>query len=165
MNPDRSARALHHLTLALAGVALTLAELPFLPWLPFGLVVYLSLILSAHTLRGAYILPEWLANGLALLIAGGAGLYVFVRGGSDEWAGDVPLPAVLVPYLGPVLMALLLVRLFRPRSSDDFWLLQGLGLLQVGLGCVLASGTLFAVALLAYLITAAAALAAGERAR
>ena len=30
-----------------------------------------------------------------------------------------------------MLMALLLVRLFRPASSDDFWLLQALGLLQV----------------------------------
>ncbi|MFQ3649106.1 MAG: hypothetical protein SNJ75_02145 [Gemmataceae bacterium] len=40
MNLDRTARALHHLTLALAGVTLTLAELPFIPWLPFGLIVF-----------------------------------------------------------------------------------------------------------------------------
>jgi hypothetical protein len=165
MSYDRTARALHHLTLALAGVALTLAELPYIPWLPFGLIAYLLCILMAHTLRGRFILPEWVANLLAILIAVGAGLYIFFRSGADLWADDVPLPAALVPYLGPVLMALLCVRLFRPRSSDDFWLLQALALLQVGLGCILASGTLFAVALFAYLVTAAAALAAGERYR
>jgi len=165
MNLDRTARALHHLTLALAGVTLTLAELPFIPWLPFGLIVYLVLILVAHSLRGRFLLPEWAANLLAVLIATTAGIYIFLRSGADLWADDVPLPAALVPYLGPVLMALLCVRLFRPRSTDDFWLLQGLALLQVGLGCILASGTLFALALLLYLVVAGAALAAGERYR
>ncbi|MFQ3593786.1 MAG: transglutaminaseTgpA domain-containing protein, partial [Gemmataceae bacterium] len=165
MNLDRTDRALHHLTLALAGVTLTLAELPFIPWLPFGLIVYLLLILVAHSLRGRFLLPEWGANLLAVVVATVATLYIFLRSGVDLWADDVPLPAALVPYLGPVLMALLCVRLFRPRSNDDFWLLQGLALLQVGLGCILASGSLFALSLLLYLVVAGAALAAGERYR
>lgn len=165
MNSGRSARALHHLTLALAGVALTLAELPYLPWLPFGLIAYLVLILIAHTLRGGTVLPVWLANSIALLMAGGTWFFVMFRGNSDGWSAELPLSAALVPYLGPVLMVLLCLRLYRPRSQDDFWLLQGLGLLQIKLGCVLASGTLFALALLAYVVTAAATLAAGERER
>jgi hypothetical protein len=70
---------------------------------------------------------------------------------------------VLIPFLGPVLMAALLVRLFRPASPGDFWLVQGLGLLQVALACVLADTTLFGLLLLLYLVTALSALAAHER--
>lgn len=57
----------------------------------------------------------------------------------------------VLPYTGPLLMAALLVKVFRPRGPGDFWRLQGLGLMQVGLGCVLAAGPEFGGLLLAYL--------------
>ncbi|MBY0229230.1 MAG: hypothetical protein K2W96_08140 [Gemmataceae bacterium] len=135
MLADRTHRPLHFLALGLAGVCLTLAELPFLPWLPVGLVLYLLLVLAAHHHAGRFVLSEGMANLLGLGIAVGAGFWIFHRasGPGEDWAVEVGLSAALVPYLGPVLMALLCVRLFRPRSPSDFWLLQGLGLLQVAL--------------------------------
>jgi hypothetical protein len=51
-------------------------------------------------------------------------------------------------------MLLLLVKLFRPQEVRDFWLLQGLGLLQVALGCVLAVDLVFGALLLGYLACA-----------
>src|SRR5262249_10231215 len=77
--------------------------------------------------------------------------------------GDAFLEGGFIPYLGPMLMGLLLVRLFRPIHRDDFWLLQCLALLQVALGCVLASDAVFGVCLLAYLSAALCAVAAHER--
>lgn len=163
MHPDRSYRPLHFLALGLAGVCLTVGSLEFLPWLPVGLVGYLLVLMAAHHYAGRAELSEWLANALGLFIGAGATAWIALRSGNEAWAVDVPLLAAMVPYVGPVLMALLCVRLFRPRSPTDFWLLQGLGLLQVMLGCVLATNTLFGLALLAYLSVAAAAAAAYER--
>jgi transglutaminase-like putative cysteine protease len=154
-----------HLTLALAGVCLAIAEILYLPELLLGLLPYLGLVALSWRRGGQGTLPVWAANLLGLAIAAGAGLWVQVRLGNraDTWVRDVPLPAIVIPYLGPVLMALLLVRLFRPRTPSDFWVLQGLGLLQVALGCVLASSSLFAISLFAYLVAAICALAAHER--
>jgi hypothetical protein len=162
MNADRSHRPLHFLALGLAGVCLTVGSLEFLPWLPVGLVAYLLVLAAAHHYAGRAEMSEWLANLLGLIIGGGAAVWVML-GGGESWAADVPRLAALIPYIGPLLMVLLCVRLFRPRSPADFWLLQGLGLLQVVLGCVLATGTLFGLALLAYLAAAASAVAAYER--
>jgi hypothetical protein len=154
---------LSHLALALAGVCLTCAELDFLPELAIALPVYLGLVCLSWWLGRCWTLPMWAANVLGVLIAGGAALWVWY-GLSDEgtWTQEVPLPGVIIPYLGPVLMALLLVRLFR-SSPGDFWALQALGLLQVALGCVLAGDTLFSLLLLPYLVVALCALAAHER--
>jgi hypothetical protein len=153
-----------HLALALAGVCLATAEWYFVPEVVPGLLVYLSLVWLSWKLGKRYALPGWLANVLGLLIAAGAGAWVTWRiRDAASWAYQIELPGALVPYLGPVLMALLLVRLFRPIRQDDFWLLQGLGLLQVALGCVLGSDTLFGVCLLAYLVAALCAVAAHHR--
>jgi hypothetical protein len=48
-------------------------------------------------------------------------------------------------------MILLTAKVFRPKKPSDLWLLQGIGLLQVSLGCVLANDFLFGVLMLAYL--------------
>src|SRR5262245_37945406 len=128
---DRTHLLLSHLTLALAGVCLTCAELDFLPQLAVALTVYLLLVVLAWWLGGRWTMPTWAANLFGLVIAGGAVLWVWT-GFRDEtaWMREVPLHGLIVPYLGPVLMALLVVRLFR-SSPGEFWVLQGLGLLQV----------------------------------
>src|SRR5262249_25224120 len=105
---------LTHLTLALAAVCLTSAELPFLPEMLPALVPYLLLVYLAWRVQGQWTLPVWAANVLGLVIAGGAVGWIYLRlGGEDTWMREVPLPGLVIPYLGPMLMALLLVRLFR----------------------------------------------------
>jgi hypothetical protein len=148
-------RLVNHITLGLACVCLVDAEAPFLPGMRLALVPVLGLILAAFLAEGRWALPAWGANLLGLAIAAGTGAWLVwqvYRPGS--WAQYAPMPAALVPHLGPLLVALLLVRLFRPRAGRDFWLLQGMGLLQVVLGCVLASGPLFGAWLAAYLASA-----------
>ncbi len=165
MPSHRTHHLLTHLSLALAGVCLTCAEVSYLPEMVLILPVYLGLM--AHSWRRGQrkSLPAWLANVLALIIVGGVVVWMLARSNQsgDSWRRDVPLAVLLIPHLGAALMALLVVRLFRPPTLADFWLFQGLGLLQVALGCVLASGLLFAVSLVVYLFVAGCAVACHER--
>jgi transglutaminase-like putative cysteine protease len=145
-------RLLSHVTLAVSCVCLVHAELFFMPELQFALLPLLALVLVACFAEGRWVLPVWGANLLGLVIAaGGAWWMAFQLGQSDNPLLDVPLPSALVPHFGPVLMALLLVLLFRPRSPGHFWLVQGIGLLQVALACLLATGWVFGLLLAAYL--------------
>ena len=165
MNRPRLAALFSHLALALAGVCLTLAEIDFLVETVPLLCIYLFLLgLSWHS-AGRWTLPTWAANLLGVAITAVAALWIVLRFRSAEvlaWLQDVPISVAIVPYLGPVIMALTLVRLYRPRAPSDFWVLQGLGLVQVALGSVLANGTLFGGLLLTYLVVAVCALAAHE---
>lgn len=165
MSRARIASLFAHLALALAGACLTCAEVDFLLETVPLLLVYLALLALSWHGAGRLSLPTWSANALGAGITVVAGVWILVRFRSTEllnWLQDVPVAVALVPYLGPVLMALTLVRLYRPRAPGDFWVLQGLGLVQVCLGSVLANGTLFGGLLLAYLVAAVCALAAHE---
>jgi hypothetical protein len=162
---DRTHHLTMHLTLALAGVCLSCAEAPFLPEILVLLPVYVGLVALSWRRIGGWAMPAWAANLLGVGIVAGAGLWMAQRigDGDDTWSRDVPVAVLLIPHLGPVLMALLLVRLFRPRQPGEFWALQGYGLLQVALGCALASGTLFGACLLAYLVVGVCAVAFHEQ--
>src|SRR5262249_24512353 len=125
---------------------------------------YLVLVVLAWRLQGRWALPNWGANVLGVLVAGLAGWWMVARlGAEDEWAHEIPLAAALVPLLGPVVMALCAIRLFRPRPPEDFWTLQVLGVMQVALGCVLGHGVGFAAPLLAYLLVGLCTVAAHYR--
>src|SRR5689334_6339066 len=136
---DRTHLLLSHLALALAGVCLTCAELDFLPEMAAGLPLYLLLVALACRLNGRRMLPMWAANVLGLVIAAGVALWVLYN--AADWPEVGPLPGergplriitflgglsgeelvhllhsvapYLIPFVGPLLMALLLVRLFR----------------------------------------------------
>jgi hypothetical protein len=165
MPRDRAHHLLTHLTLALAGICLSIAEITYLPEIFLVLPIYLGLIAISWRRGQRKALPAWLGNVLALLVTLAAVAWMLVRSNTfeDTWSRDVPLPVLLIPHLGSVLMVLSLLRLFRPPSTVDFWVLQGLAVLQVALGCVLASGYLFGASLLAYLVVAGCAVACHER--
>ena len=57
----------------------------------------------------------------------------------------------MLPYVGPVLMVLLLAKLFRPKSSTDYWWIHAIGFLEMALACVLNGDLVLAVFLMAYL--------------
>src|SRR5262249_5293989 len=71
---------------------------------------------------------------------------------------ELPVPTALVPHLGHIVMALMTVKLFGRRSTGDFWTLQGMGLLQVSVGCVLATEEVFGWLLLVALLLGLACL-------
>lgn len=168
MNRPRLASLFAHLALALSGVCLACAEVDFLLETLGLLVVYLALVWQSWRNAGSWVLSVRGANVLGAVITVVATVWIVLRFQTPEvqnWIMDVPISVALVPYLGPVLMALMMVRLFRPREPGDFWVLQGMGLLQVALGCVLANGSLFGAFLLLYLIAAVCAVAAHEEQR
>jgi transglutaminase-like putative cysteine protease len=161
MRPERWFRLLNHATLGLSCLCLVSAEVLFLPGVEVLLAPVVVLLVAAWWGEGRWVLPVWGANLLGMLIlAGGAAWMGWLLLDPESWIQTAPLPAGLVPPLGPVLMALLLVKLFRPRGPTDFWLLQGMGLLQVGLTCVLGTGPEVGGLLAAYLAAGLGCLAA-----
>src|SRR6516164_6248484 len=130
-------RLSHYVTLALACACLVQAESAYLPRLPACLAPLLGLMAGAFFAEGRWTLPAWGANLLGLVVTVGSGYWLAVQLQGPGRA--LPLTAVIVPHLGPLLLALLLVKLFRPRGPGNFWLVQGMGLLLVSLGCVLAT--------------------------
>jgi hypothetical protein len=160
MSVDRVFRLCDYATLGLSCMALVFAETSFLPDLQVYLAPVLALLVLAWWVEGRWSLPAWGANVLAVLIAGGGVAWLATQlGDQDSLLALVPLQLALVPYMGPLVMAALLVKVFRPRGPGDFWRLQGLGLIQVSLGCVLASGPEFGAVLAAYLASALTCLA------
>jgi transglutaminase-like putative cysteine protease len=145
-----------YLTLAVASVCLALAEEPLVPGVSLTLIPVLALFLVGFLLEGRWTLPAWAANCLGVAIAGGWALWLDLRFFDDpeSWRRSIPVAAALLPAIGPLLTVLLLVRLFRPKQRDDFWALQGLGLLQVALGCVLGFSPELGWLLLAYVACA-----------
>ncbi|MBV9124668.1 MAG: DUF3488 domain-containing protein, partial [Planctomycetes bacterium] len=154
MRLDSLFRLSTYLTLAAASLALGYAETPFLPGIVlFGLLVALFLGLS-YALEGRWTLPSRMGNVLALIIAAGSVAWVayhFLRV-RDSLAEIVPGPAAALPYLGPVLMVLLLAKLFRPKEMADWWMIHAIGFMEVVLACVLANEFLFALFLVLYLL-------------
>jgi hypothetical protein len=163
-------RLSRQLTLILSCLCLGYSQLLLLPGISVFVVLVLLGLVLAFVLEGRWSLPVWLVNLLGLAIAGGWGLWVVSRlqAATDAFLSVLPLPAALVPYVGPLLLLLLLVESFRQRAlkagrpdapkaggpdgAGDFWRLQGLGLLQVSLACVLAQDTTLALLVLAYLV-------------
>jgi hypothetical protein len=138
MHSDRLFRLLHHATLAIACICLLNAEQTFLPGVHWFMLPTFLIVFAAWRLEGRWRLPVWAANLLGLaLLAGFALLVQQLLQVQGSWLQNAPMPAGMVPLLGPLLIGLLLVRLFRPRVAGDFWVLQSYGALQVGLACVL----------------------------
>lgn len=141
--------------LALACACLAQASLFFLDWVPLGLLATLTLMAWAYRLEGRWSLSDEATNRvgiLILLLAGGWLLYRLPRGEEEFLHASIPWPAGLLPYLGPVLVMLLLVKLFRTKRVVDFWPLQTIGLAMVTLACVLAGEPFFGVLLFMYLV-------------
>jgi hypothetical protein len=152
MHADRWFRLLHHATLAVASICLLNAEQTFLPGVHWYMAPVVLVVALAWRMEGRWRLPVWAANLIGIALLAGFGLLVRqLLHDPDSWLQRARMPAGMVPLLGPLLIALLLVRLFRPRVAADFWLLQGFGALQVGLACVIGTGPELGMLLPVYL--------------
>lgn len=145
-----------YLTLALAGACLTLPSVFFLWWMPFGLAAAIGFFYLAWRYEGAWVLSETAANQIGVFIAiGAAGWILFQVPRSVEQlaAGGVNWPAGLLPHLGPLLMILLIVKLFRPKRLPDYWVIQTMGLMMVALAAVLADERIFGLLVVLYFVS------------
>jgi hypothetical protein len=156
---DELYRLFNHAVLALSCACLLQAEKQFLPALDLAIPPVVFVIFVAFLAERRWTLPDVAANLLGVLIAVATVWWMFDQVRSPTGPIVLPLPTGLVPHLGPVLIALLLVKLFRPRRPADFWVLQGLGLLQVALACVLAVEPRFGSLIAGYLACGVACLA------
>ena len=73
-------------------------------------------------------LPDVAANLLGVVIASGGVWWMLIQIYSPTGALVIPLPTGLVPHIGPIMIALLLVKLFRPRLPSDFWVFHLTGI-------------------------------------
>jgi hypothetical protein len=155
MHADRWFRLLHHATLAVACICLLNAEQTFLPGVQWMMAPVVLIVALAWRMEGRWRLPVWAANVLGIaLLAGFSLLLRHLLQDPNSWLQTARMPAGIVPLLGPLLIGLLLVRLFRPRVAADFWLLQGFGALQVSLACVIGTGVELGLLLPLYLACA-----------
>jgi transglutaminase-like putative cysteine protease len=153
---DRAFRLSLYLTLALAGLCLAVAERPFLPGIFLLAGPILALLLIAFLAEGRWALPLSAANAIGLAILAGWGVWIDLRlfQSHEPWRQGVPMPAALLPYIGPLLLVAGVSKLFRPKHAGDFWALQLLALMEVALACVLTAQPLFGALLVAYLVCA-----------
>src|SRR5262249_53396419 len=115
---------------------------------PVGALIFVGMLTEKR-----WAMSDALANLLGVLIAVGGVWWMLVQIYAPTGSVIIPLPTGLVPHIGPIMIALLLVKLFRPRQANDFWVFQGMGLLQVALACALASEPRFGLYFCGYVFS------------
>jgi transglutaminase-like putative cysteine protease len=150
MRLDTWFRLFNHATLALACACLLQSERQFVPGAELLIVPVVGVVLVAFLVEGRWTMPDAAANLCGVAIAAGGVWWVLEQVYNPNGPVVLPMPTALVPHIGPMMLALMLVKLFRPRQPADFWVLQGMGLLQVALACVLAADPRFGLLLAGY---------------
>jgi hypothetical protein len=150
-----------YLTLGMATLCLATAEEPLLNGMIFSVIPIGFLLVLAYRADGRWAMSLATSNFVGLLIAcvSGAWIVYEVFYAPPAWTESVPYPAAFLPFAGPVLMLLMVAKLFRTKETADFWSLHLIGLLQVALACVLAAEPLFALLLAGYLVCSSFSLA------
>lgn len=144
-----------YLTAAAATVALGVAEEPFLPGVTWFAVGMAALFLAAFRLEKRWALSIRASNVVAVIVVLGSVVwlvYQFLR--TASWLVELSGVLVVLPYLGPILMVLLLLESFGAKRPSSFWWIHGLCILEAGLGCILASDLLYGAFLATYLTCA-----------
>src|SRR5579862_2730866 len=112
MRIDTGFRVSTLLSLSLACLTIGWAEEPFVPELLILVVPAVVVLWIAGALEGRWSLPSWTANLLGAFIAPLASLWIATRLFTTEEHVGTPLTwtSATLPYLGPLLMVLLLVK-------------------------------------------------------
>jgi transglutaminase-like putative cysteine protease/uncharacterized membrane protein YecN with MAPEG domain len=154
-----------YLCLLLSTVSLGYAELVPLPETgPFFLLVAGLLLWAArleHRLKLSIRTSNWL--GVAIILTFGTWVVVSYKTNfkaAVQEIADLEFARWLLPHGGPLLSALLVVKMLRPKGLRDYWMLHLLGLVQMVLASVLAMSNKldrdapwFPLLLLAYLLS------------
>lgn len=143
-----------YLTLGLACLCLGYAEWDFLPEVTVFTAVVIVLLGVSFWAEGRYELTIPQANRLGIIIGLFAALWVgwqIVRP-AGGLVYTLPWPTSLLPYLGPLLMVLIPAKLFRPKHVDDWWAMQGIGLVAVGLAVAMSDHGVFGLLLALYVL-------------
>src|SRR5262249_46943475 len=106
-------RFANHLTLALACAGWAVAEAAFLPEMIWAALLVVGVLLLSFHFGARWALPLWAANLAGVVIVVGTSLWMMEQFQDDNpLLGSVPVPTVIIPYVGPCLVVLLLVKVF-----------------------------------------------------
>lgn len=147
------------LTLGLACAGLGYAEREYLPEISVlaGLVVAALVVLFRAGDR--FDLSLKAANRVGLVIAAvTVGWLAYQFGNRNSLINTFPWPASLLPCLGPLLLVLIPAKLSRPKHVGDWWAMQGIGLVAIGLASALSEDEVSGVILAVYTVAAVSAL-------
>ena len=136
MNNERQSLAWLHLAILSAVAVLLVASRDFIEWywlVALGLVVAGGLWWQ-QTTAGNLPLGEWPGNLLGGLVAVFGGLWSINQAGELQ---GLPRPVALIPYLGLLVPLLMLIKLLKRQIPRDYWVLQGMGIVMVAIGCIL----------------------------
>jgi len=156
MPTDFAFRLSTYLTLALGCICLGYSEWDYLPEVTFftGVVTILMVVAFFRADRKGIELSLSAANRLGAAIAVIAVIWLFVQYRRPEsLMNTLPWPAGGLPFLAPLLMILVPAKLFRPKHVGDWWALQGVGLVSVGLASSLCEDPGFVVLVTLYCLT------------
>jgi transglutaminase-like putative cysteine protease len=137
----------------LACATLGYAEYPYLPEVPYFTLLVLGLMVLTFRRDGRNELSLEMANRVGLVIGITVIAYLafhFFKPG-DSLLDHMPLPAGLLPFLGPVFMVLIPAKLLRPKHVGDWWAMHGVGFAAVCLACVMEDDSTLAILVTAYL--------------
>ncbi len=148
-----------YLSLALSCAALGYAEWQFLPEVAAFAGLIVVLLVVSFVLDRRFELSLAKANALGLGIGVAAFLWMVV---SLKWPrstlADIDFPTSMLPLIGPVLMALIPAKLFRPKHVGDWWAMHGVAVAGVALAASMTDDAPFVAVLAAYAVCSAWAL-------
>jgi hypothetical protein len=152
MTAEAAFRGSTYLTLAAATLCLASAEEVFFPGIIYLTIPVGLLMVLAYALEGRWAFSNRWFNlvGVLIVVASAGWLASQLRGPPPPWLESATWPAAFLPLAGPILVMLLVAKLFRPKGTWDYWGLHALGLMEVALACVLALEPWFAGLLVAY---------------
>ena len=149
-----------YLTLAMSCLCLGYAEWDLLKESTVIMVAVLVSLGFSFWANGRYLLDLKAANRVGLVIGilvGGWMTYQFIN--ENSVMRLLPMPAGLLPYLGPLLMILMPAKLFRPKHVGDWWAMQGIALAGACLASAMADDEIFGLLLGFYAVAGVASLA------
>ncbi len=142
-----------YLSLALSCAALGYAEWQFLPEVTAfsGLIVVLLVVSFALDRRFELSLAKANALGLGIGVAAVVWMVVSLTSPRPALAG-IDWPTNMLPLIGPVLMALIPAKLFRPKHVGDWWAMHGVAVAGVALASSMTEDAPFVVVLATYAV-------------
>jgi transglutaminase-like putative cysteine protease len=148
-----------YLSLVLSCAALGYAEWQFLPEVAGFAGLIVALLVVSFALDRRFELSLAKANALGLVIGVAAFVWMVVN---LKWPrstlAEIDFPTSMLPLIGPVLMALIPAKLFRPKHVGDWWAMHGVAVAGVALASSMTDDAPFVGVLAAYAVCSAWAL-------
>ncbi|MEZ6143697.1 MAG: DUF3488 and transglutaminase-like domain-containing protein [Zavarzinella sp.] len=150
----RTFRTGMYLTLMLAVFAIMVSGSDLLIDIPVACIISMILLGIAYFMEGRFELSLKNANIVGFVLFGLLGLWALwqLTLRPPTGLGEIlPWPASYLPFVAPVLVLLLPMKMFRPKHMGDYWAMFGLSMLTVALACAMAQDGIFLLVVLIYL--------------